>query len=199
MYYFLSPDLAFVLMLIGILGLLFEFSTPGSLFPGIVGIISLVLSIYSFSFFQINYFGLSLILFALVLLILEIKIISYGILTLFGLLSFSFGAYYLIDEGSSMHISISIIIISVFILLIFTVFLLYLGLKAQKRKRVSGVDALIGQIAIVTKQITPLSQGEIKYMGELWRASSNQTIASGEKVTIIKVENLTCFVNKISH
>jgi membrane-bound serine protease (ClpP class) len=194
--YLISPDIAFVLLIIGMLGIVIEVSAPGASFPGIVGLLALILSIIGFSYFQINYFGFVLLLFALIMLILEVKIVSYGIFTFLGIISFGFGSYILINQSSGMGISLSVIILASLMLLAVTILLLFLGLKAQKRKRLGGVDSIVGQTAIVTKDITPLRIGEIKFMGELWRAKSNENISNGETVEIIKIDNLTCFVKK---
>jgi membrane-bound serine protease (ClpP class) len=180
------------------LGIVIEVSAPGASFPGIAGIVALVLSIISFSYFEINYFGFVLLLFALIMLILEVKIISYGLFTFLGIISFAFGSYILINQRNGMGISLFVIVLASIILVAVTIFLLYLGLKAQKRTRLGGVDSIIGQTAVVTKDITPLRIGEIKYMGELWRAKSNENIVVGETVQITNIDNLTCIVKKIS-
>lgn len=195
---FVSPDLAFLFLILGILGILFEVTTPGTSFPGIVGTLFLIFSMYAFSFYEINYFGAGLITFALILLIFEIKVVSYGILTFFGTLSFAFGAYYLIEKNSGVSVSMSIIIISSLALAALSIFLLYLGLNAQKNRKSLGSESLIGTEAVVSSAIYTDKNGEILVLGERWRAKSDENIEIGEKVIIEKVSGLTMFVRKFN-
>lgn len=194
-FLFNNPDWAYLFLLIGLLGLLFELTTPGASFPGVVGIISLLFSIYLFSNFQINYLGIGLIILGFLLLILEVKFITFGALAVLGVASFAFGSYYLIG-GTNMQISMTMIISASLVLLAFSLLLLYLGLKAQKNKKSTGAEGLIGSIAIVSKDISPNSIGEVKILGERWRAKSNQFCKIGEEVVIDNIENLTLFVHK---
>lgn len=192
-----SPDIAFTFLIIGIFGILFEITTPGTTFPGVIGTICLILAIYAFSFFEINYYGISLLAIALILFVFEVKIISYGVLTLFGVIAFSIGSYYLIEKSSGMSISISFIIVASCLLIAFSILLLYLGLNAQKTRKSTGSESLLGSEAIVSSEITPEKAGEIIHLGERWRANSSENISKGEKVLIEKVSGLTVFVKKI--
>lgn len=191
-----NPDWAYLFLLIGILGLLFELSTPGASFPGVVGTIFLILSIYLFTNFPINFFGLGLIALGFLLLILEVKFVTFGALAVLGVTAFAFGSYYLVTEGATMTISVSMIITSSVVLLLFSLLLLYLGLKAQKLKKHSGTEGLIGSTAIVSQEIFPNKVGEVKVLGERWRARSNQHCKVDEEVIIDNIENLTLFVHK---
>lgn len=193
-----NPDWAYLFLLIGLLGILFELTTPGSSFPGIVGTIFLITSIYLFTYYPVNYYGIGLIALGFLLLILEIKFITFGALAVLGVTAFAFGSYYLIAGGDNMQISLSMIITSSIVLLAFSLLLLYLGLKAQKHKKVSGVEGLIGAKAIVSREIFPNSYGEVKVLGERWRAKSNQYCRIDDEVIIDKIENLTLFVQKIN-
>lgn len=197
-FYFLvnSPDWAYLFLLVGLLGILFELTSPGASFPGIVGTISLILSIILFTNFQINYFGIGLITLGFILLILEVKFVTFGALAVIGVTAFAFGSYNLITGGTEMQISISMIVTSSIVLLLFSLLLLYLGLKAQKNKNATGAEGLIGSIAVVSKEIYPNSIGEVKVLGERWRAKSSQHCLLDEEVIIEKIENLTLFVNK---
>ena len=195
-FLFNNPDWAYLFLLIGLLGILFELTTPGASFPGVVGIISLLFSIYLFSNFQINYLGIGLIVLGFLLLILEVKFITFGALAVLGVAAFAFGSYYLITGGTNMQISMTMIISASLVLLAFSLLLLYLGLKAQKNKKSTGTEGLIGSIAIVSKDISPNSIGEVKILGERWRAKSNQFCKTGEEVVIDNIENLTLFVHK---
>ena len=193
-----NPDVAFIFLLIGMLGILFEVTTPGASFPGIFGTISILFSVYIFSFYEINYFGVSLLALSLILFIFEIKIYSYGVLTFLGALAFGFGAYYLIDQNSGVGVSMSLIIIASICVVGLSILLVYLGLNAQKNRKSSGSDALIGSEAKVTQKITRNDFGEIIILGERWRATSNTDIEVNEKVIIEKVNGLTLFVKRVN-
>lgn len=192
-----SPDIAFLFLIIGILGILFEITTPGASFPGFFGIISLIFSMYVFSFYEINFIGAGLIAVSLVLFIFEVKIYSYGLLTLLASLSFGFGSFYLIEKSSGVSISMSLIIIASVVLVGLTVLLVYLGLNAQRKRKSSGSESLIGAEAKVTNEIFPDKTGEITILGERWRAKSNEHFAVNDTVIIEKVIGLTVFVKKI--
>jgi membrane-bound serine protease (ClpP class) len=193
----LNPDIAFLFLILGILGILFEISSPGASFPGFFGVLSLIFSVYIFSFYEINFVGVSLIGIALILYIFEVKVFSYGALTLLATLSFGFGSYYLIDKSSGVSISMSFIIIASLVLVGLAVLLIYLGLNAQKKRKSTGSEALIGAEAKVTEEINSEKNGEIIILGERWRAQSNEKISKNETVIIEKVSGLTVFVRKI--
>lgn len=191
-----NPDWAYLFLIIGLLGILFELTTPGASFPGIFGVVSLILSIVLFTNYQVNFFGIGLITLGFILLILEVKFITFGALAVLGVTAFAFGSYNLITGGTDMQISLTMVITSSIVLLLFSLLLLYLGLKAQKHKKVTGTEGLIGSSAIVTKEIFPNSIGEVKVLGERWRAKSNQLCRMDEEVIIENIENLTLFVHK---
>lgn len=191
-----NPDWAYLFLLIGLLGILFELTTPGASFPGIVGTISLILSIILFTNYHVNFFGIGLITLGFILLILEVKFITFGALAVLGVSAFAFGSYNLITGGNDMQISSTMIITSSIVLLAFSLLLIYLGLKAQKNKKVNGPEGLIGSVAIVSKDIFPNSFGEVKVLGERWRAKSSQYCRLDEEVVIENIDNLTLFVNK---
>lgn len=195
--FFANPDLAYLLMILGFVGILFEAATPGVTFPGAVGTISLLLSIYSMSLLPVNITGLILIAIALGLFILEVKVTSYGILTFFGLLSYIFGSIYLFDGDVEMNVSPALIVVSSLVLSAFTVLLLYLGLKVQKNKKATGANALIGREGVALQDMFPNTLGEVKIMGEVWRAMSNDFIKDGETVVVRNVKNLTLYVEKL--
>ncbi len=191
---FYNPDWAYLLLIIGMLGLLFEVTNPGVSFPGIVGVASLIGSIYLLSYFPIDYTGIGLITLAFILLILEVKVISCGGLAILGTTAFAFGSFYLIKGDLGMQISPSLIITSSIVLFAFSILLLYLGLKVQKTKRKTGFESLIGAKGIVSQQITPEKIGEIKILGERWRAKSVSYCDVNQEVEVLSMDNLTLFV-----
>jgi len=187
-----DPNIAYILFMLGIYGLFFELYNPGAIFPGVIGGICLILAFYSFHTLPINYAGLSLIVFAIILFILEIKIISHGILSIGGVISLVLGSLMLIEDESALEaiaISIEVIIMIAVLTLIFFLFVITLGIKAQKRKVTTGSEGIINEIGIAIADLDPL--GEIKVHGEIWSAESIEgTIKTGSKVIVVSVLNL---------
>ncbi len=190
-----NPNIAYILLMIGIYGILFELYNPGSIFPGVIGALSLILAGYSLQMLPINYAGLALILLAIILFLLEIKVTSYGLLTVAGLVSLFLGSIFLIDSPFEfMRISMSLIITIVAVSFIFFTFIISLGIKAQFRKKNLGFDELLGNEAVVVEAIEPNKVGKIKLKGELWNATSDEHISIGEIVIVEKADSFTFFV-----
>jgi membrane-bound serine protease (ClpP class) len=192
-----DPNVAYILMLLGFYGLFFELTSPGSLFPGIIGGICLILAFYAFQTLPINYAGLLLIVLAIILFILEIKIISHGILTIGGIISMVIGSLMLFESPAPfMKLSLSIILPAVLFTASFFTILLRLAFKAYKRKPVTGTEGLTGSIGIATTEITK-DQGTVRVHGELWAACSDEPVAKGDKVIVDSVTGLEVKVRKI--
>ena len=195
-----DPSIAYILMMLGIMGLMFELFNPGTILPGIVGVISLILAYYAMHTLPINYAGLALIVFGIILFVLEIKIVSHGMLTVGGIVSLLLGSIMLIKPGSALEVAkISrLVIISVTaVAALFFLFIIGLGIKAQRRKQVTGVQALIGATGEVTDNLAP--SGTVKVNGEIWNAESLEgTITKGEKVIIKEMKNLKVYVEAIN-
>jgi membrane-bound serine protease (ClpP class) len=191
-----NPNIMYILLLLGIFGILFEFFNPGAIFPGIIGVICLILSFYSMSVLPINYAGLALIIFAIILFILEVKIVSHGLLAIGGIVCLFLGSIMLIQTPSGlsyMKISLSVIITSVIVTAAFFLFIIGLGLKAQKAKVVTGEKAFIGKTGITLSTLDPI--GTIRIYGEIWKAESVAgTIKEGQNVRVTEVEGLKVFV-----
>jgi len=194
-----DPSIAYILMLLGMFGILFEFFNPGAILPGIVGVISLILAYYSMHALPINFAGLALIIFALILFLLEIKIISHGLLTIGGVISLLLGSLMLIKPGSPLElarISRPIIIGATIVSAFFFLFIIGMGLKAQRRKVLTGLEALIGATG-ETISLLDLT-GIVKVNGETWNAESvSGPIGKGEKVRIKEMKNLKLYVEPI--
>lgn len=195
-----DPSVAYILLMLGFFGVLFELFNPGAILPGIVGVISLILAYYAMHTLPINMAGLALIVFALILFLLEIKIISHGLLAIGGAISLLIGSLMLIRPSSVLElVSISKAVIygaTVVITLLF-IFIIGAGIKAHRRKVVTGQPALIGSIGEVTETLSPA--GTVRVNGELWQSESNGvTIAIGEKVRITAVKNLKIYVEPIT-
>lgn len=191
-----DPNIAYILMLLGFYGLFFELTNPGSLFPGVIGGICLILAFYAFQTLPVNYAGLLLIILALILFILEVKITSHGILTIGGIISMIIGSLMLFESPAPfMKLSLTLILPSVLITALFFSVTLGLAFKAQRRKPVTGVEGLIGETGIADTDINT-DGGMVSLHGERWRAYSDDPISKGDKITVYSVSGLKVKVNK---
>jgi membrane-bound serine protease (ClpP class) len=190
-----DPNIAFLLMSIGMIGLFFELSNPGLILPGVVGAISLILAFYSFQTLPINYAGLLLIILGIILFIAEIQVVSYGLLSVGGIISMVLGSLMLIDtEVPFLQISLSVIIPVVLTTALFFGLSIYLALKAHQRKPVSGVEGLIGSTGIADTDI--FEKGKVSIHGELWDAVSEGPIPKGKEVLVVQIDGLRLLVKK---
>ena len=195
-----DPNIAYILLLLGMFGILFEFYNPGAILPGIVGVISLILAFYSMHTLPINYAGLALIIFGIILFLLEIKIISHGLLAIGGIISLLLGSMMLIRPGSGLEmvkISRSVIISATAISALFFLFVIGLGLRAQRRKVVTGIEGLIGATGESLEILDPM--GTVNMQGEVWNAESlTGKINKGEKVRVMEMKDLKLYVEQIN-
>lgn len=191
-----DPDIAYILLMLGLLGLVFELFNPGVIFPGIIGFISLVLAFYSLNTLPVNYAGLALIVFGVILLLLEIKVVSHGMLAIGGIAALLVGSLLLIRPGSGlevMRISRTLIFSTVAITAGFFLFVIGMGIRAQRRNPVTGPEAMTGEIAFTLDELNP--SGRVKMQGEIWNATSvSGVINIGEQVRVKEVKNLTLYV-----
>lgn len=190
-----DPNIAYMLMLIGMVGLYFELSNPGLILPGVVGAISLILALYSFQTLPINYAGLLLIVVGLVCFIAEIKIMSYGLLSVGGVVSILLGSLMLIDSDVPYaQLSRSLIFATVGVTSFIALSAVWLAVKAAKKKVVSGCEAMIG---LEGEARTDLNfEGEILVQGEIWHAVSREPVERGGKVIVEAIEGLKAVVRK---
>lgn len=191
-----DPNVAYILMMLGFFGLLFELFSPGAIFPGIVGVICLILAFYSMSSMPVNYAGVALIIFGIVLFLLEIKIISHGILAIGGIVSILLGSMILFRSSPTenfVSLSWSVIFSVTAVSTAFFIFIVTLGLRAQRSKPVSGGNALIGKIAQTVETLDPF--GRVKIVGETWNAESlSGKINQDETVYVEAIKGLTLYV-----
>ena len=199
-----DPNIAYIMMMLGIWGVILEFYHPGGILPGVVGVICLILGLYGLHTLPINYAGLGLIILAIILFILEIKITSYGMLTVGGIISLFLGSFMLIDVDSPLElvgISLSVIITTVLVVSGLFILLIYLVVKAHKKKVVTGEQGLIGEICEVFEKIESGKMGAVKLHGEIWNAvvsvDNTEKIPVHSKVKVVAVNNLTLTVQKI--
>lgn len=196
-----NPNVAYILMMLGIYGLFFELSNPGSIFPGVVGAIFLILAFFSLQTLPVNYAGLLLILLAIVLFILEVKITSYGLLTIGGIISMLLGSLMLIEQPPDnfmpvLSISLSLILTVVLFTAAFFIFAFSLAFKTYRTKVTTGKQGLVGETGFAYTNISP--EGTVKVHGEIWKAESEDSIKKGDKIEVITVDHLVLKVKKIT-
>ena len=185
-----DPNVAYVLMMLGTLGLIFELSTPGAILPGVIGGISLILAFFAFQSLPINFAGLLLILFAIVLFIAEVKVTSHGILAIGGIVSMALGSLMLYDAPEvGFRVSWRVIVPTVALTAGFFLFALTLGVRAFRRRPLLGVSGLVGQIGVARGALAP--DGQVSVQGEVWRAVADRPLADGTPVTVVDVQGLT--------
>lgn len=181
-----DPNIAYILLMLGIYGLLFELYNPGAIVPGVIGAISLILSAYALQMLPINYAGLALIVVAIILFLLELKVTSYGLLTIAGIASLVLGSVMLIDSPTEfVRISWSVILPTVIASVVFFGWILGKGLQAQLRKPRSGGEGLLGQTGVVVDRIVPPERGRIRLSGELWWATAPMPLEAGTPVRVV--------------
>jgi membrane-bound serine protease (ClpP class) len=193
--YISDPNVAYILMMIGIYGILFEIYSPGAIFPGVAGGISLILALYAFQTLPISYAGLALILLAVIFFILELKVVSYGALGIAGTISLVIGSIMLVDLPSSvLSISYATIIIVAVLTGIFFFGVLTYAVRAQLSKVKTGREGLVGEEGVAQTDV--FEGGKVFVYGEIWNGKSEELISKGEKVVVVAVDGLVVEVKK---
>jgi membrane-bound serine protease (ClpP class) len=188
-----DPNIAYVLMTIGMIGLLAELYNPGAILPGIVGAISLIMAFYSLQSLPVNYAGVLLLLLGLVMFILEVSVTSYGLLAIGGVVSMMLGSLMLIKtDAPFLQLSWAVILPVVGTAAAVTLLIVGMGVRATQRPASTGREGMIGLIGIVKSALTP--QGQILVRGELWDAVSDQPLQPGEQAEVLGVEGLKLHV-----
>ena len=181
-----NPNIAYLLLMLGIIGIFFEISQPGVVLPGAIGAIALLLALFAFSSLPINYVGVLLILLAVVLFILEVTVVSYGMLTVAGLIAMALGSLMLIDS-SEPYLQISWAVIAATVTVCGGFFLIATGMviRTQRRPVTSGPEGMVGEVG---EAIEPIDgKGRVFVHGEFWQACSDQPIPTGAGIEIIQV------------
>src|SRR6266540_1830117 len=191
-----DPNVAYVLMMLGMLGLFFELSNPGVILPGVIGGISLILAFFAFQSLPINYAGLLLILFGIALLVAEIKIVSHGILAMGGIVAMALGSLMLFDSPDvGFRISWWVIAPTVGATAGLFLFVVAAGMRALKRRPLLGASGMIGETAVARGPLA--HDGQVAVHGELWNAiAEGDPVADGAPVRVVGVEGLTLKVVK---
>ena len=184
-----NPNIAYILLMIGFAGLYFELSHPGAIFPGVIGGIALVLAFFALQTLPVNYAGILLIILAIIFFIMEMKISSYGLLSVAGIVSLLLGSLMMFkDTGPDMRLSLKVLLPTIILISGFFVFVAGLVFRAQMAKPRTGTKGLVGEIGMVKKALTP--EGKVFVHGELWNAKAEKAIDEGAKVRVVNVVNL---------
>ncbi|UCD86717.1 MAG: nodulation protein NfeD [Desulfobacterales bacterium] len=191
-----DPNIAYLLMMIGMAGLYFELSHPGAIFPGVIGAISLILAFFAFQTLPVNYAGILLIALALILFILEMKVTSYGLLSLGGVISLFLGSLMLFEgTAPEMRLSWRVLIPTVVMVSGFFVVVAGLVFRSQISKPRTGDKGLVGEVGVVKERLGP--EGKVFVHGELWNAEASEPIEAGAKVRVIGVDQLVLKVEEV--
>jgi membrane-bound serine protease (ClpP class) len=192
-----NPNIAYILLLLGIYGLFFELQNPGMIFPGVVGGICLILGFYALHLLPVNYAGLALIILSAIFFILEIYVTSHGLLSIGGVISLIMGSLILFESDLPfLRVSWEVIMVVVIIILVFVGLLLFLGIKAQFRRPSAGKEGLVGETGIARTDIDNKG-GTVFIHGEWWNAVSDKPIKKGAKIRVINSEGMVLRVEEI--
>jgi membrane-bound serine protease (ClpP class) len=191
-----NPTIAYIMLMLGIYGIFFELSNPGAILPGVIGAIFLILAFFALQMLPINYAGLALILLGIILFIAEVKIVSYGMLSVGGAVCMLLGSIMLAENlPEYMRISKGVIIPAVMVSAGFFLFAVTMAIRARRKKPTTGVEGLIGEMGISESVIFP--EGTVSIHGELWTALCDERIEKGERIEVVGVDNLKLKVRKV--
>lgn len=193
-----DPNIAYILMMIGLAGLYFELSHPGVVLPGVIGAVCLVLAFFAFQTLPVNYAGILLILLSLVFFFLEFKVTSFGMLTIAGIVSLLLGSLMLFEgsgeEGAGVRLAWTVLVPTVAAISGFFIVIAGLVVRSQLSRPRTGAAGLIGEIGVVKKPLTP--NGKVLVHGELWHATAASAIETGARVRVKNVKNLVIEVER---
>ncbi|HEX5545660.1 MAG TPA: nodulation protein NfeD [Nitrospira sp.] len=185
-----DPNIAYLLMSIGTIGIMAELYSPGSILPGIIGAISLILAFYSLQSLPVNYAGAFLVMLGAVFLLLEISVTSYGLLALGGLAAMTLGGLFLIkSDAPFLQVSLSFLLPTVMTIGALIGVIAWTAVKGNRGRPVTGAEGMIGAIGIARTDLNP--RGQITLQGEIWDAVSQTPIRQGETAEVMSVEGLT--------
>jgi membrane-bound serine protease (ClpP class) len=188
-----DPNVAFLLMLVGIYGLIFEFAVPGTVAPGTIGVICLLLALYALNLLPINYAGAGLVLFGIGLMIAEIHIGAFGVIGIGGVVAFGIGSFMMFHSGvPGFELSLSVVVAAMVVSTALFVLVLGLLLRSRKRPVVTGKEALLGAEgeALTWQQ----DEGRVRVQGEIWRARAAHPLTPGTRVKVVNREGLVLLV-----
>ncbi|HLY67168.1 MAG TPA: nodulation protein NfeD [Chloroflexota bacterium] len=193
--YIADPTVAYLLMLVGVYGVIFELASPGAIMPGVLGGLALILGLLSLGTLPVNYAGLALMLFSFLLFIADVKVPTHGILTAGGVLSFLLGSFALFNAGQSgLSIAIPVILVVTAGSALFFGTVVRLGVRARKAVPTTGTYELVGKVGKVQTDLKP--DGRIVVNGEWWKATSDEPLEAGTPVEVLDVKGLTLLVKR---
>jgi membrane-bound serine protease (ClpP class) len=191
-----NPNIAYILLMIGLAGLYFELSHPGAIFPGVVGGICLVLAFFALQTLPVNYAGILLIALAVVFFILELKVASYGLLSIAGIVSLLLGSLMLFrSEGLGVRIAWDVLVPTLALISGFFVTIAWIVVRSQVKKPATGAAGMLGEVGVVRKALAP--RGKVFVHGELWHAESSTPLEVDTRVRVTGVEGLTLRVEPL--
>jgi len=194
-----EPNIAYILLMIALVGLYFEFAHPGAILPGTIGAISLILSLFAMQALPVSVTGLLLIIFAAILLVLELFIPSHGVLTICGIISLFLGSIFLFPGGKTgVGISASVLYPTLIFITLCVIIITYLATKASLLKPRTGKDAIIGKTGFIQKIINE-NEAMVFVHGELWKAKLNKKAKEGEKVLVKDIKDMLLIVEVIKN
>jgi membrane-bound serine protease (ClpP class) len=188
-----DPNVAFMLMLVGIYGLILEVTTPGTLVPGTVGAIALLIALYALNLLPINYAGAGLVLLGIGLMIAEVHIGAFGVVGIAGVIAFGIGGFMMFNSGvPGFELSIAVVVAATAVMAVLFLLLLLLLLRSRKRPVVTGKEALLGAEgeALGWEQ----DEGRVRVQGEIWRARSTRPLAAGSRIKVVNRDGLVLLV-----
>ncbi len=192
------PQIAYLLLLLGMMGIYFEISNPGAILPGVIGGISIILAFFALQVLPINYAGLALMILGVILFIAEIKVTSYGLLSVGGVISLLMGSIMLIDNPTEyLKLSWQVVIPAVAVSAGFFIFAVTMAIRVRLKRPTTGVEGLVGRVGVAESDFRP--DGQVAVYGEIWSAESDDKIKKGDKVEVIKVNKLKLIVKKVKH
>jgi membrane-bound serine protease (ClpP class) len=189
-----NPNIAYLLMALGMLGIYVEVTHPGGIFPGVVGVIAILLALYSLSVLPVNLAGVALIAFAFVLFLLEVKVTSYGLLSLAGIASFVLGSLMLFDSPiPAMRVSLGVVLPTAVVMAFVMVFLLSRVVRLHRQRTITGREGLVDEVGRAVSALEPT--GKVLVHGEYWDArATGGPVAAGARVRVVSVDGRTLTV-----
>jgi membrane-bound serine protease (ClpP class) len=186
-----DPNLAYILMMIGTMGIFFELIHPGGIFPGVIGAICLILAFFAMQTLPVNYAGVMLIFLSIVFFIAEVKVISHGLLTVAGIVSLTLGSLMLFKTGEGqMGLSLQVLITTVLVISAFFILVISLAVRAYRAKTRTGEKGIIAEAGRVKERISPDRTGKVFVHGEIWNAQADEVLEPGQAVEVTGIENL---------
>ena len=184
------PNIAYILMTLGGLGLYFELSNPGAILPGVIGGICLILAFFALSVLPVNYAGVALVILAMIFFFAETQVVSYGILTVAGIVSLVLGSLMLFKSPDpAIRVSLEVIAVVTVFAAGVAAFLLWLAVRAHQNQVATGLEGLVHEIGMARTDLNP--RGKVFVHGEIWNAVAERPAQSGDRVEVVAVDGMT--------